>query len=71
MVKNLPANAGDAGDCSLIPGLRRSLGMGNVDLLQYSGLENSMENGAWKATYSPWDCKELDMTEYRERHIRI
>ena len=43
MVKNSPANAGDAGDSSLIPGLRRSPGVGNGDLLQYSGLENSMD----------------------------
>ena len=28
--------------------------------LQYSGLENSMDGGAWQAT---WDCKESEMTE--------
>ena len=50
MVKNSPANTGDAGESGLTPGLRRSPGIGNGDLLQYSGLENSMENGAWKAT---------------------
>ena len=33
VVKNLPANAGDAG---LIPGSRRSPGEGNGDPLQYS-----------------------------------
>ena len=33
VVKNLPANAGDTG---LIPGLRRSLGKGNGNPLQYS-----------------------------------
>ena len=37
MVKCLPANAG------LIPGSGRSPGVGNDNLLQYSGLENSMD----------------------------
>ena len=35
MVKNLPANAGDAGDFGLIPGLGRSPGGGNGNPLQY------------------------------------
>ena len=47
MVKNLPANAGDAG---LILGLRISPGEGDGDLLQYSYLENPMDGGAWQAT---------------------
>ena len=40
MVKNLPANAGDAGS---IPGLGRSPGVGNGNSLQYSCLENPMK----------------------------
>ena len=36
MVKNLPANAGDARDVGLIPGLGRSTGVGNGNPLQYS-----------------------------------
>ena len=63
MVKNLPANAGDVKNSGLIPGLRRSPGGGNGNPLQYSCLENSIDRGAWWATYSPWDCKELDATE--------
>ena len=47
MVKNLPANAGDAGDLGSISGLGRSPGGGNGNLLQYSCLENSMDRGAW------------------------
>ena len=43
MVKNLPANAGDAGDVGSIPGSGRSPGEGNVNALQYSGLENFMD----------------------------
>ena len=46
MVKNLPANAGDRRNVGLIPGLRRSPGGGHSDLLQCSGLENSMDSGA-------------------------
>ena len=49
MINNLPANAGDARDESLIPGLGRSPGGGNGNLLQYSCLENSMDRGAWQA----------------------
>ena len=37
------------GDVGLIPGLRRSPGEGNGYPLQYSGLENSVDRGAWQA----------------------
>ena len=46
VVKNPPANAGDTGDMSLIPGSGRSHGEGNGNPLQYSGLENPMDRGA-------------------------
>ena len=39
-----------AGDLGLIPGLGRSPGGGNDNLLQYSCLENPMVRGAWQAT---------------------
>ena len=35
------------GDLGLIPGLGRSFGEGNGNLLQYSCLENPMDQGAW------------------------
>ena len=44
MVKNLPANEGDA---VLIPWWERSSGEENGNQLQYSCLENSMDRGAW------------------------
>ena len=47
MVKNLPANAGDAGS---IPELGGSPGGGHGYALQYSCLENFMNGGAWQAT---------------------
>ena len=43
VVKNLPANAGGARDMGWIPGLGRSLGVGNGNPLQYSCLENPMD----------------------------
>ena len=46
VVRNLPA---DAGDANLISGLGRSPGEGNGTLLQYSCLENPMVRGAWWA----------------------
>ena len=50
VVKNSPANAGEARDLGLIPGSGRSLGEGNGSPLQYSSLENSMGRGDWWAT---------------------
>ena len=50
MVKNLPANAGDARDVGSIPGSGRSSGGKNGSPLQYSCLENFMDRGAWQAT---------------------
>ena len=44
------APACNAGDLGSIPGLRRSLGEGNGNPLQYSCLENPMDGGAWWAT---------------------
>ena len=54
MVKNLPANAGDANagdtrDVGLIPGSGRSLGGGNVNPLPCSCLGNPMDREAWWA----------------------
>ena len=41
-------SACNAGDPSLIPGLRRSPREGNDNPLQYSCLENPMDRGAWQ-----------------------
>jgi len=49
-VKNLPANALDAGDKRSIPGLGRSPREGNGNPLQYSCLGNPMDRAAWQAT---------------------
>ena len=46
VVKDLPANAGDAGDSGLIPGSRQSTGGGHGNPLQYSCLKDPMGRGA-------------------------
>ena len=45
VIKNPPANAGDARDTGSVPGLGRAPGEGNGRPLQYSCLENSMDRG--------------------------
>ena len=49
VVKNLPANAGDARDTGSIPGSGSYPGGGNGNPLQYSCLKNSMDTGAQRA----------------------
>ena len=46
VVKNLPASAGDRGS---IPGMGRTPGGGNGNLLQYSYLKNPMAREDWPA----------------------
>ena len=47
MVKNPSASAGDIKDVGLILVSGLSPGEGNGNPLQYSGLENPMDRGAW------------------------
>ena len=67
MVKNPPANAGDARDMGSVPGSGRSPGEGNGNPLHYSCLENSMDRGAWWAIVNrvPKSSARLSM----HRHI--
>ena len=50
MVKNLPADAGDARDVGSISGSGRPPGVGNGNPLQYSCLGNPIDRGAWLVT---------------------
>ena len=61
VIKNLPVNAGDVREVASIPGLGRSPGGGNDNLLQYSCLENPMGRGARQATVH--GVAESDTTE--------
>ena len=64
---NFPGGSGgkesacNAGDLGLIPGLGRASGEGKGYPLQYYGLENSMDRGAWWARVHR--VTELDTTE--------
>ena len=60
MIKNPPANAGDARDRGSIPGSGRSHGEGNGNPLQYSCLESHGQRSL--ASYSPRGHKGLDTT---------
>ena len=50
VVKNLPTNAGELKELSLIPQSGRSPEGGNGSPLQNSCLENPIDRGAWWAT---------------------
>ena len=60
MVKNPPANTGDAGDEGLIPGVGRSPGGGNGNPVFLPGKSHGQRN---LIGYNLWGLKQLDMTE--------
>ena len=63
MVKNLPANAGDAGS---IPGSEDPLEKGMAT--QSSIFAGRVPWTEDRADYSPWGCKESDTTECLSMH---
>ena len=65
MVKNLPA---DAGDADLIPGSQRSPGKGNGCPLQYSCLGNPMDRGAWWAVVHGVTKVRHDLVTKQQQH---
>ena len=69
VVKNLPAGAGHVG---WIPGSRRSPGVRNGNLLQYSCLENLMDRGAWRATvHGSRKVRHDWVTEHTRTHLIV
>ena len=54
--RNPPANAGDTGIMSSIPGLGKCPGGGNGNPFQYSCLENPMNRGDWRTHTLSSDC---------------
>ena len=71
MIKNLPANPGDARDVGSILGLGRSPGGGHDNPLQYSCLENPMDRGAWMATVHKVAQSQTTHTGKRKRHLKL
>ena len=63
VVKNLPTNAGDIKDRSLIPGLGRSPGGGHGNQFQYFCLENPHGQRSLEG-FSPWGHKQLNTNEW-------
>ena len=62
VVKNPPANAGDARDVGSIPGSGRSPGGGHGNLLQYSCLENPMDMSltlCWDVSGQAWGREQI------------
>ena len=70
MGKESTCNAEDTGEVGSVPGWGRFPGGGHGNSLQYSCLENPMDNRSL-AGYSPWNCKEPDMTESIEDACRL
>ena len=60
-------SACSAGDVSSVPGSGRSPGGGDGNPLQDSGLENSMDRGAWQV---PSGVAELDTSEATEHSYK-
>ena len=69
VVKTLPANAGDPGGKSLIPGSGRSPRVGNGNPLQYSCLENPGDREAWQALVR--GVTKLDMTMHTYSYLGV
>ena len=63
------ASAWNAGDPGLIPGSGRSPGEGNGNPLQYSCLENPMEEGAWWATVHGVTKSQTRFSEFTSLHL--
>ena len=67
VVKNLPANAGDAGDEGLIPEVGSSPGVENGNLFQYSPGKFLGQRSL--VSYSTWGPKEADTTEHTRMYL--
>ena len=61
MLKNAPANAGDARDPGSVLRSARSPGGEHGNPLQYSCLENPMDRGAWQVAHRRTQLKLFSM----------
>ena len=71
VVKNLPANAGATGDVGLIPGLRRSPGVGNGSPLLSSCWDNSVDRGAWWTIVHKVSKSQTNWSHAEEVHAEV
>ena len=62
VVRNLPANAEDIRE-GFVPCVRKTPWRRKWQSTLVLLPGESMDRGAWWATYSPWGCKELNVTE--------
>ena len=67
MVKNLPANAGDARGTGSIPGSGSSPGGGNGNPVFLPGKFHGQGS---LAGYSPWGRRESDTTDHTDRDTK-
>ena len=68
VAKNLRANAGGTGDSHSIPGSGRSPRGGNVNLLQYSCLENPTDRGVGQARVHGVTKSQIRLGTHKHRH---
>ena len=71
VVKNPPASSGDLRDTGLIPGSRRSPGVGSGIPLQYSCLGNSKDRGAWQVTVHGASRSQTWLSGWAWSHVHI
>ena len=71
VVKSLPANGGDTGDMSSIPGPGRSSEGGNGNSLWHSCLGNPMDRGVWWATVHGVKKSWTQLSDWACTHARI
>ena len=63
------ASAYNVGDLGLIPGSGRSPGEGNGNPLQYSCLENPMDQGSWWATVHGVTESQTRLSDFTSLHF--
>ena len=71
MVKNSPANIGEARDMGSIPGSGRYPGGGKGNPLQYSCLGNPMDIGAWKVAVHSITKSWIQLSMHTHTHTII
>ena len=71
VVKNLPANAGNARDSGSVLGTGRPPGEGNGNPLQYSCLKNPMDRRTWQAAVPRVPKSQTQLSDWSHTYIVI